>query len=65
MLSVFSFNRVRLAPSDDIDIEADLKSINHFDSDAEAIRHDFEKMGLDIRKAIKKYSGTKITREVQ
>ena len=63
MMSVFSFGRSRLVPPDEIDLEADLKSLNQFECDTDAIRHDFRKVGCDIQKAIKKYSGTKITHE--
>jgi len=63
MMSVFSFGRTSLAPHDDIDIDADLKSLNPFESDADAIRHDFRKVGYDIRKAMEKYAGTERTHE--
>ena len=55
MMSVFTLERVRLFVSDDIDIESEFKNIRPFASDADAIRHDFENIGRDIHKAIKKY----------
>ena len=45
MLSVFSFDRVRLFEPDEIDIETDLKEIRPFASDTDAIRYDFENIG--------------------
>ena len=55
ILSVFSFGRVRLFDSEEIDIETDLKEFQPFASDADAIRYDFEKIGGDIYTAIRKY----------
>jgi hypothetical protein len=44
---------------DDVDFEADFKDIRPFASDDDAIRHDFENVGRDIRKAIIKYEQQK------
>jgi len=61
--SIFSFDRVRLF--DDIEAEldsirpcarkAELDSIRSFACDADAIRRDFENVGLDIQKAVLQY----------
>ena len=62
MMSVFSFGRVRLRASDTDfwnEIDADIQDINPFPSDTDAMRHDFEKVGGDIRKAIIKYEQQK------
>ena len=55
MLSVFSFDRVRLFEPDEIDIETDLKEIRPFASDTDAIRYDFENIGRDLQTAFRKH----------
>ena len=61
MLSVFSFGKVRLFGTDEIDLEEEFKEMRPFAGDADAIASDWKNVGNDIKQAIEKYESKKLT----